>query len=107
MGRIVIACYRPKPGKVKELHELVRTHVERLRQEGLATERLPILMEAKDGTVLEVFEWKCQDAIDRAHSNPVVQSMWAEFAAVCEYVPVGSLTEAKELFSGFEAMAAY
>ena len=36
MGRIMLACYRPKPGKVKALHDLVRTHVDRLREEGTA-----------------------------------------------------------------------
>ena len=104
MGRIVIACYRPKPGKVKALHDLVRTHVQRLREQGLVTDRAPVMMEAKDGTVLEVFEWTCQDAIDRAHANPAVQAMWAEFSEVCEHVPVGTVAESRELFSGFEPL---
>jgi len=65
------------------------------------TARKPILMEATDGTVLEVFEWLSQEAIDAAHANPRVQEMWAEFSAVCEYIPVSQVPEAAEPFSGF------
>jgi len=104
MGRIVIACYRPNPGKVQDLHDLVRAHVHRLRELRLVTEREPIVMESKDGTVLEVFEWTCQEAIDRAHGDPAVQAMWADFEAACDYVPVSSLAEARELFPGFEPL---
>jgi hypothetical protein len=32
--------------------------------------------QASDGTVIEVFEWKSQEAIAAAHTNPVVQKMW-------------------------------
>lgn len=104
MGRVVIACYRPKHGKAAELRDLMRHHVERLRAEELVTDRAPIVMEAADGTVLEVFEWRSQDAIDVAHSNPVVQQMWAEYSAVCEYIPVGQVPESAELFSGFQPL---
>ena len=34
MGRIVIAAYRPKPGREKALEALMRRHHERLRAEG-------------------------------------------------------------------------
>ena len=102
MGQIVIVAYHPKPGKVEALKQLMRSHVSRLRAEGLATERVPILMQAKDGTIIEVFEWQSAAAIETAHRNPVVQTMWQEYAEVCDYVPVGSLEEAQQLFSGFE-----
>lgn len=102
MGRIVIVGYRPKPGKSEALRQLMLSHVPRLRAEGLVTERVPILMHAGDGTIVEVFEWVSQAAIEAAHGNPVVQTMWREYAEVCDYVPVGSLEEAQQLFSGFE-----
>ncbi len=59
-------------------------------------------MEAEDGTILEVFEWVSEDAIRNAHTNPVVLQMWGEYGEVCDYVPVGSLAEAGDLFSGFK-----
>ncbi|MCA9612411.1 MAG: antibiotic biosynthesis monooxygenase [Sandaracinus sp.] len=99
MGRIVIACYRPKPGATDALHALVRTHVPRLRAEGLVTDRAPIAMAAEDGTVVEVFEWASREAIERAHASPVVHAMWEEFGAVCDYVPIASVAEASALFS--------
>lgn len=103
MGRIVIACYRPKEGKEGELRELLRTHVDRLRAEELVTERLPILAQAQDGTFVEVFEWRSEEAIEQAHSNANVLKMWDEFADICEYVPIAQLPEAADLFSEFRA----
>lgn len=101
MGRIVIACYRPKPGRTDDLIALTRAHVPRLRREGLVTDREPVAMTAADGTVVEVFEWASTEALEAAHSNPRVQRMWQEYAEVCEFVPVADVAEAAELFSEF------
>ena len=101
MGRIVIACYKPKPDRRDALRELVETHIPTLRAEGLITDRRPILMEAADGTLIEVFEWRSSDAIQAAHANPRVLAMWEQFAQVCDYVPVGTVAEAAVPFSEF------
>lgn len=101
MGRIVIAAYRPKSGKADELVALSREHVAVLRAEGLASDREPIVMQAADGTVVEVFEWASSDAIERAHTNAVVNQMWERYARVCDYVPIAQLEEASRLFSEF------
>jgi len=104
MGRIVIVGYKAKPGKAEGLKALMKTHVQRLRQEGLATDKESILMEAVDGTIVEVFEWVSADAIKSAHTNPAVLQMWSEYAEVCDYVPVGTLPEIGNLFSEFTAI---
>jgi quinol monooxygenase YgiN len=101
MGRIVIACYKPKPGKLDELRALTKGHVSALQAEGLATDRAAIVMEAADGTVIEVFEWKSPEAIDAAHSNPTIMAIWERFHELCDYVPIGSVEEARQVFSGF------
>jgi quinol monooxygenase YgiN len=101
MGRIVIACYRPKPGKLEALRELLRQHVATLRSVGLVTDRIPIAMEAADGTLLEVFEWASPEAIQAAHADPVVQRMWEEYAELCDHVPVAQVPEAAQPFSEF------
>lgn len=101
MSCIVIVGYRPKPGCDDGLGALMKTHVPRLRAEGLATERQSIVARAADGTFVEVFEWVSEEAMKSAHSNPNVQKMWAEYAQVCEYVPVGELPEAADFFSSF------
>jgi len=93
MGRIVIVGYKPKPGKNEALKALMLTHVPRLKKEGLVTDR---------ESIIEVFEWISDEAIQNAHKNPAVLQMWGEYAEVCDYVPVGSLPEAGNLFSGFE-----
>jgi hypothetical protein len=58
-------------------------------------------MEAKDGTFVEVFEWASSQAIEAAHSNPVVLKMWEEYGKVCDYIPISQVAEASQLFSEF------
>jgi quinol monooxygenase YgiN len=101
-GVVVIVAYRPKPGKESETLDLVRSRVPTLHREGLVTERTPIIMRARDGTIIEVSEWKSQEAIDAAHKNPNVLAMWNRFFAVCDCVPLNQLSESAEMFAGFE-----
>ncbi len=100
--RIVIVAYKPKVGKEQALHQLMREHLSILKSQGLVTDRASILMEAKDGTIIEVFEWKSQAAIEQAHTNPEVLKLWASYAEVCDYVPVAQVEEAANLFSSFK-----
>ncbi len=104
VGHFVIACYRPKIGREAALLELIRDHVPILRTQGLVTDRPAYAMRAKDGTIVEVFEWKSVKATDEAHANPAVQALWKRFGEVCDYEAVGNLPEAKQLFSGFEGI---
>lgn len=104
-GVIVIVAYRPKPGKETDLLKLVRNRVPTLKKENLVTDRLPTIMRALDGTIIEVSEWRSKEAIEAAHKNPNVLAMWNEFFAVCDCVPLNTLPEAKEMFAGFEPIA--
>ena len=104
MGEMVIVAYRPKPGREAELLDLIRGnrgHVRKLRELDLVTDRPALAMRNADGVIVEVFEWH-EGAVEIAHDHPAVQAMWAEFAAVCDYVPLGSLPEAERLFAHFE-----
>jgi quinol monooxygenase YgiN len=103
-GVVVIVAYRPKPGKEKQLLELVRSRVPTLRREGLVTHRTPVIMRARDGTIVEVSEWKSQEAIDTAHKNPNVLAMWNKFFAICDCVPLKTLADAEKMFAGFESL---
>jgi quinol monooxygenase YgiN len=100
-GVCAVVAYRPKPGKERELLELVRNRVPTLRKEGLVTDRTPTIMCSRDGTILEVSEWKSRDAIDAAHKNPNILAMWDKFFAVCDCVPLNTLPEAADMFAGF------
>jgi len=76
MGRFVIVAFKPKPGQGEALLAEIRQHVPTLRTEGLATDRPAYVMRAGDGTLVEVFEWVSEEAIQQAHTNPAVGAMW-------------------------------
>ena len=101
MGDMVIVALRPKAGRDGELLQLVKDHVPLLRRLGLATDRPALAMKGKDGVIVEVFEWKT-GAIVLAHENSDVQALWVRFAAVCDYLPLHELPEAKDMFAQFE-----
>ncbi len=100
-SEIVIAVYRPRPGHEQALREVVKEHVPTLQRLGLATPRLPIVMTAADGTLLEVFEWVSPAAIATAHTHPIVQALWQRFEAAATYEPLAHLAEAGGVFAGF------
>ena len=104
MGRFVIVAYQPKAGQEQALLAAVKKHLQVLRAAALVTNRPAYVMRAADGTVVEVFEWRSAAAIQQAHSNPAVQALWAEFSAVCNYVPLGKLAEAQQMFAEFDAV---
>jgi len=104
-GVIVIVAYRPKSGKEKETLELVRSRVPTLRNESLVTDRAPTIMRARDGTIIEVSEWKSREAIDAAHKNPIVLAMWNKFFEACDCIPLNKVSESDEMFAGFEPVA--
>ena len=103
-GICAIVAYRPKPSKEDEVLALVRNRVPTLRQEGLVTDRQPVIMRSRDGIIIEVSEWKSREAIDAAHKNPDVLAMWNKFFAVCDCVPLSTLAEAQDMFAGFEPL---
>ena len=103
-GVVVIVAYRPKTGKETEMLELVRNRVPTLRKEGLVTDRRPVIARTRDGTIIEVSEWKSREAIDAAHKNPNVLAMWDRFFELCDCVPLNTVAEAEEMFAGFEAV---
>ena len=102
MGLFTIAVYRPKPGKEADLLQVVREHVPILRQEGLATARVAHVMKAKDGTIVEVFEWASTEAIAAAHKNPNVLVLWGRFNEACDIIKLDDLAETKAMFPAFE-----
>jgi hypothetical protein len=101
---LVIVAYKPKPGKAEALKDLVFSHVPELAKLGLVTDRKPAIMEATDGTIIEVFEWLSADAIRQAHTNPGVHKIWAAFGEACDCVPLNTLKEASDMFAGFKPL---
>jgi hypothetical protein len=97
---LVIVAYKPKPGKEADLLQLTREHVPLLRSEGLATDHPVTACRAKDGTIVEVFEW-APGGVERAHANPVVHALWARYAVACDIVPLATLPEVATMFASF------
>ena len=102
MSVMVIACYRPKPGRAAELLALTRTHLPTLVKEGLAEDRPATLGRAQDGTLVEVFVWKSREAIAAAHQNPLVGALWAKYGEIADFAMTKDLAEAGALFAEFE-----
>lgn len=102
MGHICICAFRPKPGKEKELLGVVRDHLPVLRSQKLVTDRTPVQMRAKDGTIIEVFEWKSEAAVDEAHRNPEVGKLWARYEACSQYISLRDVSGTDKPFPHFE-----
>ena len=99
MSIMVIACYRPKPGKDDDLLALMKTHLPVLRAEGLVGDGPSLCGRAPDGVIVEVFQWKSRDALDAAHNNPQVLALWGQFAQVCDYTVIADVAGAKDMFT--------
>lgn len=104
MGIFVIASFKPKPGKVDLLLEAVREHLPVLRSEGLITEKQGYAMRTEDGSIIEVFEWKSEEAIEKAHKSEAVLKLWKKFEEACTYIPLSELKESNNVFPGFEPL---
>ena len=102
MGHLVIAMYRPRKGKDGELLACVRDHLPVLRRQGLVTDRPGLVLCAADGSLLELFEWKSEEAVRAAHDNPAVRELWGRFEQCSEFGRLAQLTEAQEPFPHFE-----
>jgi hypothetical protein len=71
---------------------------------GLAPDRPVIACQAKDGTIVEVFEWEA-GGLERVHTNPAVPKLWERYAAACDYRPLVSLLESSTIFASFTSFA--
>lgn len=64
-----------KPGKEAELNQLMETHADRLRVEGLVTDRELAIMKALSGTVVEYSNRNRKCLLHKPHSNAAILKM--------------------------------
>lgn len=102
-GEIVLAVYRPKPGQDAAARAVIADHVPLLRACGLATSRPVTLLQARDGTYVEIFEWVAGGA-ERAHHDARVMALWDRFAEVCDFLPLAAVPGAELPFPHFRAV---
>jgi hypothetical protein len=102
---VEIALYRPRAGREEDVRRCLREHVETLQRQGLVSERPALFLRSfRDGTYIEIFEWVSSEAIEQAHTDPVVRATWHRLAECAEYTNLASLQEAGELFPHFEPL---
>ncbi len=98
---IVFAAYRPKEGKANDLGELLKDHLPTLKRLELITDRAPIVCRAKDGTIIEVFEWRAADSSAQAHEHPEVAKIWEAMGEICDLPPLTEIAELAKRFPHF------
>lgn len=101
---LAIATYKAKEGQDAAFMELVDKHLPTLRELGFATDKASYLAKAKDGTLIEVFEWTSMNAIRAAHEHPAVSDIWEKMTLIGEFPVLGSLGEAQRPFAGFAVL---
>ena len=101
MGVLVICSYRPHAGHEEEARALMQAHVPLLRQHGLITERPVVQGVAKDGELVEIFEW---ESVEKSRGAPAIAEIvnhWKAMSAVMDFVPMAQLAECQHAFAHF------
>ncbi|WHY69161.1 antibiotic biosynthesis monooxygenase [Neobacillus sp. SuZ13] len=101
---VFMALYRPNPGKEEELKELLKVHIPTLRAEELITDRELLTLQAADGTIIEIAEWRSTEAIEKAHQSTKVMAVWNKIGALSELTSLSTLAEAGHPFPNFKPL---
>ena len=101
-GVVVFAMYRPHEGKRDALKALVDTHLPTLREYEMVTDRPTMLLEASDGTFIEIFEWATEESAEQVHQLPAVSKIWEQMGVVADFVRLSDLVEADQTFPHFD-----
>lgn len=101
MGILVICSYRPRAGHEEEARLLMAGHVPLLRAHGLITDRPVVQGVAKDGELVEIFEW---ESVEKSRGAPAIAEIgqhWKAMGEVMDFVPLAQLAEAQHAFAHF------
>ena len=101
MGVLVICSYRPRAGHEEEARLLMAGHVPLLRAHGLITDRPVVQGLAKDGELVEIFEW---ESVEKSRGAPAIAEIgqhWKAMGEVMDFVPLAQLAEAQHAFAHF------
>jgi hypothetical protein len=99
---VVFALYRAHEGKDAELEKIIAQHVPTLRRLELITDRPVILVKSKNGTYIEIFEWRTAESAGLAHHHPEVAKVWEAMGKIADLPKLDSLEEIKEQFPHFK-----
>jgi hypothetical protein len=104
MHHIALILYSPRKGRKQELIEMLQHNIPVMRKLGLVTDREQILAGTKDGSIIQIFEWKSQDSQEQAMAHPVVQEMWLKAGNISEFQKPAAVAEFNEVFSMFKTI---
>jgi hypothetical protein len=104
MRILAFAMYKPHEGKENELMDILKEHVPTLKELGLITDRQTAILKAEDGTIIEVFEWASEEAVEMAHRHPAIGQLWGKMGPIASFPPMKDLPEANKPFPGFEVI---
>lgn len=99
---LAMAMYKPKEGKAAELQQILDEHIPRLRELDLITTLEAITAISADGTLIEIFEWKSDEAKTVAHQHPAIMAIWGRMMPICEFPALKDLPEAQRPFPNFK-----
>lgn len=74
-------------------------HAAVLLSEKLRKPRAPLVLEAKDGTLIEGVEWVSPDAAKQAHENPRVQAIWERLGQFAVFRALADVSDFKTPFA--------
>jgi hypothetical protein len=103
--QVVLALYHPHAGKEAQLRALIARHLPTLRRLELITDRPAALVKSRNGTFIEMFEWRSNEAARQAHEHPEVATIWEAMGQCCDLTTLDSLEEAKVQFPHFEPVS--
>lgn len=100
--KTTVVVYSPRQDREIELRNLLAQHADVLESEGLLGERSPAYFVTPKGMIVEIFDWKSEKAGEDAHSRAAIQTLWNRLGEASEFVSLGQLDIASQLFASME-----
>jgi hypothetical protein len=100
--QVMFALYKLHDGKDADLRRVIAEHVPTLHRLELATDRPTVVIKAKNGTYIEIFEWSSHEAAGLAHHHPELAKVWEAIGEVGHLPKLDSVEEVQGMFPHFE-----
>jgi hypothetical protein len=108
---VVLAVYSVSKRNRKKLLALLPKKWRYFLKAGYVTRRAPLLLQSRKNPELfiDIFEWKGDAAVAKAHKDPKVLAIWDEMDKLCKKLGVGleKLPEARSTFPHFDPIDIY
>jgi hypothetical protein len=104
MSKIALIVYKPRQDHTQDLIDSLLQNIPVMRKLGLVTYREQIVAKAKDGSIVQIFEWVEDDSQEQAMAHPVVQEMWINVSKISDFQKPMAVAEFQETLSMFEVV---